>query len=215
MRRAIRTSLVLLIAYLLQTTALPYLKIGGVMLDLIVIAVFTVGFTLGAYAGVAGGLLMALLMEVLTGELSGLTSVICISVGSLGVFVEARLRGYEWAGKRRRERLVKWLAPSVAIGLLVAVRELIYIVYFYLTGVEIRALHFFRMLLSGILASFFSLGLLPLIGGFLVRKPESTFIGKRMAKWRKRGKPKAAVPTISLPEIIPVEGGLKEDEYAE
>lgn len=197
MRKGIRGTIVLLLAYLVQATVLNHFKISGVMIDLIAVTLFAIGYYLGVFASAAGGLLMALIMETLTGELSGFISVFCIAASALGAYVEPKFRHFERPGKRRQDRLIKWLAPIVSVGLFVIAREAIYTVYFYLTGVEIRLAHIMRMLLSGILASGLALPLFPVIGGFVHRPIEDSFLGKRLLKRKKPDK--SALPELVLP----------------
>lgn len=205
MRNAARSLFVLTLSFLLQSTALPYLKIGSVMIDLVVISLFAVGYAQGMYAALTAGLYMALIMEVLGGELAGFTTVFCLGAAALGAYVEPRIRGYSRAGKRGRERVLRLIAPILIVGLFTLTKESVFAIYFYLTGAEIRGIHIFRILLSGVLAAFFSFLLLSPICNFVTRPRDKTFIAKWREKRRARRKPELVTLEIPLPPSA--EGG--------
>lgn len=188
MRRALRVTAAVLLAYLIQATMLPYFKVNGVMLDLMSITLITVGFSRGAYVGFTGGLLAALLMEVATGDLAGLTAVSCISAGAYGAWLAKRVREYTKVGNRRQERLVKQLSPMAAAGLFVGLKDAVYVIYFYLTGVDIVFIHIFKVVISVVETALISLLFMPLLNGFLLRKREETLLFKWIVKRRARGK---------------------------
>ncbi|MCL1795309.1 MAG: hypothetical protein FWG37_00315 [Clostridia bacterium] len=204
MRRAMRTLLVLLTAYLMQTTVLPHLKIYGVMEDLCTIALFAAGYYLGTYGAVTSGLLMGLWMETLTGELGGLIAVVCLATGSIGAYVAHRAGNLDRAGKRGMDRFVRWFVPAVVISLIVVGRESIYLVYFYLTGVEIRPIHFFRVALAGLIVGVTALPLLPLIGGFILRTKEDAYLARRIERWKSKKKPAPIALAVPMTETAPV-----------
>lgn len=207
MRRAVRVAGLILFAYLMQSTVLPHLKIGGLMIEYMVITLFTIGYACGYYAGLVGGVFCALLMESLSGDLPGLTSAICVGAGAFGAWLATRLQAFEKPGRRRLEVYVKRFTPMVAIVLFVALKETIYIVYFYLTGTSIVFGHWLKMVLAGLLAGVFSLVLLPLTYNFLLRSPESTYMARQMRKRRMKKKPKEVEP-VTKPQGVPAEGGM-------
>ncbi len=203
MRKAARTVVLLLFAYLIQSAMLPYLKINGVMLDLVSVTLYTIGFTYGYYAGAMAGLLAALVMEVVGGDLPGYISVACVLAGGFGAYVAVRVSRFTRVGKRGLERAVKQFAPMVAVGIYVIAKEAVYVVYFYLTGVDIGFIHIFRMLLAGVLAAVSSLALIPLLYGVLTRKPKKR--GKKAKKAQNNETAKPGEPAaLGIP---PVEGG--------
>jgi len=204
MRKAMRAFLVLLTAYLLQTTVLPHLKIGGVMVDLGTIALFAAGYYLGTYGAVISGLLMGLWMETLTGELGGLIAIVCLATSSIGAYTAHRFGGLDRAGKRNMDRLVRWFVPAIIASLIIVGRESIYLVYFYLTGVEIRPIHFFRVALAGLIVGGAAVPLLPLIGGFMLRTRENAYLARRIERWKNRKKPSPIALTAPVAEIAEV-----------
>ncbi len=208
MRKAVRSGAFILLAYLFQATALTYFKVNGVTLDLVSVVLYTVGFSLGLYAGVTGGLLGALVMEVVSGDLPGVISVSCVAAGALGALVGKRVREFTRVGKRTQERLVKRFAPMVVVGLFVIVREAIYVVYFYLTGVDIVFMHISRMLIAGVFAALVAVPLLPVLYGFLTRKDEETFVAKWRRKQKTKGEAKSLSPVKPPPAASP-EGGTQ------
>lgn len=207
MRKAIRVTVAVLLAYLLQATALPYLKINGVMLDLVSVTLFTIGYALGLYAGLSAGLLAALIMETSTGDLSGITAFACVTAGIVGVVLKRWLAKLSMPGNRTREKLIRRYAPIVVVGAFCWAKEAVYVVYFYLTGVEIEFMHIVRFLIAGLEAMAASLVLLPLIGNLLTRAPGHGIIARRLRKRRLRRKPKQAAPETAPAPASP-KGGM-------
>ena len=191
MRKALRVTFAVLFVYLLQTTVLPYFKINGVMLDLLAITMCCIGFSCGMYTGFTAGLFAALIMETVSGDLAGLTAVTYIGAGPFGAWLRRRILEFTRVGNRAQERAIKQFAPMVAFGFYVALKETIYLLYFYLTGVDIGFIHIFRVLFAGLQTMLLSFLLLPLEHWYLTRRPEDTFLGRLVAKRRKekKGKP--------------------------
>ncbi|MCL1964751.1 MAG: hypothetical protein FWF69_06795 [Firmicutes bacterium] len=194
MRKALRVTFVVLLAFLLQSTILAYFKAGGVMLDLMVITLCSVGYACGIYVGTTAGLLGALVMEALAGDLHGLMAVTCVCAGGYGAWIAGRLQAFTRVGNRMQERLIKRFAPMLGVGLFIILKEGIYVVYFYLSGVEIAFVHIFRMVFAGIEAALASLLLLPLTYWFLLRSPKDTFFARWLAKREARIRPKPVIP---------------------
>ncbi len=207
MRKALRVTFSLLAAFLVQSTVLPYFKAGGVLLDLVTVALFTAGYALGPYAGVTAGLFAALLMESLTGDLGGLAAVACVASGAVGAWAAARLKRYVRPGNRLKERIVRQFGPMVLVGLFVMGKESVNVVYFYLTGVDVSFVHAFRVVFAGCWAALWSLLLIPALVRFLLRKPEETFVAKWAAKRRARVKPEPAAKKTAAPEALAAEKG--------
>ena len=194
MRRALRVAAVVLLAFLLQSTMLSYFKVSGVVLDALTIALCSVGYALGIYAGLTAGLLGALLMEVMAGDLHGIMAVVCVGAGAWGAWAAGRIGGFTRVGNRMLERLVRRFAPMLAIGLFVLIKESVYVFYFYLTGVDIGFMHFFRAIFGAILAAVFSLLLLPVTYWFLMRRPEDTFLARLFARRQAKARPRPVAP---------------------
>lgn len=177
-------------AYLIQAIILPDFKIAGVMLDVITITLYACGFSLGMYAGIAAGLLGAMILETVGGDLAGLTSVLCVTAGVWGAWVHRRLSAFSLVGNRRRERLIKRFTPMLAVGAFIVCKELLYLAYFYLTGVDIVFIHVFRVVFAGVLGAAASLALLPLWRFFLLRRAEDTLLARPhpQAQGKERGR---------------------------
>ncbi len=92
MRRAIRGTVLLLAAYILQSTVMGYLRIGNVIPDLVCLVLFVFGTAFGLYGAIVGGIVGALLMESLSGELAGLTAVWCIAASGFAYWVSYQMR---------------------------------------------------------------------------------------------------------------------------
>lgn len=206
MRRAGRVTVAVLVAYLLQSTLLPYFKVNNIMVDVITITLFTVGYTCGLYTGLTAGVFSALIMEVASGDLPGLISVICVGAGGAGAWIADLLRRFERPGRRRLERRIKRYAPMVLAGIYVLLKELLYVGYFYLNGLEVSGRQIWVAVQAGVIAGTVSLLLVPFIGRFLLRKPEETM----MARWlERRRKKRRAKPIEKAKEALslPTEGG--------
>lgn len=202
MRKVARVVVAVVLSFLLQSTVLPYLKLGRVMLDLMSITLFTIGYALGLYAGVMGGLLGAMIMEVLGGNLPGLSAAACLAAGAFGAWMAMRIRGLTLVGRRGLEGIIKRFAPMVLIALFVLVHEFINLAYFYLTGTDITFSLVFKVLLAAFWAGVFSLVLMPLIYGFVRRKREDTLI----AKWVRRQKARNRRKAKDIDPVKPMEG---------
>lgn len=215
MRRAVRVVVAVLLAYLIQSTALPYFKINGVVLDLITITLYTVGYTFGLYIGLMAGAFCALIMEVASGDLPALISVICVGAAWVGIWTSAKLRQFNLPGKRKLEQQIKRFAPMVSIALFVLLKETVYVGYFYLTGMDIALMHVGRVLTASLYTGVASVVLLPLIYNALMKKPGKKKLGGWLFKKRdgeaakeKSGKKKERVASpVGEGFAMPTEGG--------
>lgn len=192
MRRVVRIVIAVLLAYAVQATILPYFRLGGVMLDLITITLCTVGYTSGYYAGLTAGVFCALILETVGGDLPGIVSVSSVAAGVFGAWVASKMRAFSLPGMRGVEQNIKRVAPMVAAMLVSLAKEMIYLIYFYLTGMSITLPHIGRVLLAGLEVGVFSLVLMPVIAAFIRRSPEASFVGKRVRR-RKAKREAAAV----------------------
>lgn len=182
MRKAVRVTVAVLLAYLLQAIVLPHLKINGVILDITTITLFSIGYSLGPYAGLTAGMLSGLIMEVVSGDLPGLTAAVCVAAGGFGTVFAKKIHNINRPGQRRVEHNLKRFLPIVLIALFELVKESIYIGYFYLIGTEIVLRHFGRVLWASLEVGLAALVLMPVIIRFLRRRPEDTLL----AKWRSK-----------------------------
>jgi len=185
-RKAVRIGAAIVLAYLTQSVFLPHLRVGGVMIDVFTITVFTAGFACGWYAGLTGGLLGALLLEALSGDMPGLITVASLGAGALGAGLGRSLPLLALAGRRGLEKTIRRFGPMVAVGLYCIVKEAVYVAYFYLVGVDLAWIHVKVPVLSGLLAALAALPLVPLLRNFMLRAPQDTFLAHRLGKRRER-----------------------------
>lgn len=205
MRKAARIVFALLLAYAVQATMLPYFRINGIILDAITVVLYTAGFACGMYAGIVTGLFGALLLEVLSGDLPGLTAVMAVATGGFGYYMARWTSRYARKDNRRLERLIKGAAPVIAVGFLVLIREIIFLLYFYLTGAELQAMHIFRAVQCSFITMLCALLLIPVVSRFILRKAEDTWFAKWRKRRRNRKKPKELGLTIELPKEMPLD----------
>ena len=78
------------------------------------------------------------------------------------------------------------VALCVAVGAFIVCKELLYLAYFYLTGVDIVFIHVFRVVFAGVLGAAASLALLPLWRFFLLRRAEDTLLARRIRRHREK-----------------------------
>lgn len=202
MRKALRIVFALVLAYLVQATMLPYFRIGGIIIDVITVVLYTTGFACGIYAGFVTGLLGALMLEIMSGDLPGLTALMAVAAGVLGAYVARRTSVYHRNDNKRLERLVKRVVPIFAIGVLVLVRESVFLLYFYLTGTNLSLMHFLRGFQCSLITMACAVVLMPFLSGFMLRKREDTFLAKRRKKRKNKKKPKPLGPVIQLPKDV-------------
>lgn len=211
MRTILRIVFVILLAFLLQSTLLPYLRIAGMLPDVITITLFTVGFSLGLYYGLMTGVFCALIMEVASGELPALISVICLLAAALGAISVKRIDRIQMPGRRGVERRVKQLAPMILIALFVMAKELLYSAYFYLVGMRLSLMHLMRPIAGGLYTGVSALLVFPVVSGFLLRKPEDTMVARWQKRRREKKEAKPVKPTAGAD--VPVfsdEGGAND-----
>ncbi|MDR0928394.1 MAG: hypothetical protein LBM74_01610 [Oscillospiraceae bacterium] len=192
MRRLLRVVLLVVLAFLIQSIVLPYLKLGGVQPDLLHVTLLAIGLCGRRYMAVTTGLFAALLLEVLSGDLPGLTAVLALAAPCFGLLASWWLGKLEMPGSRLREKLIRLAAPALSAGLFIAGQELIYLAYFYLTGMEIDFAHILRLLWAALLALLIALPVVPFVRGFVLRPADQTFIAKRREKRREKRKNRQA-----------------------
>lgn len=205
-RRMLRLAILLLLAYLLQATVMPYLRISGVALDLCMVSLVCASMALGPYYGMGAALFMALLLEIAGSDLPGMTTAVCLLAGAWGAYADFRLRHMTGVPGKRPSRVLKRMLPMLCVGLPVAVKESLFVAYFYLTGVDIAFVHVWRVFLASLLATLAAIPLLPLITNFLLRRPDQTLLARRIARQRAR---KAPVPIETTTEDAAAPGGTE------
>lgn len=190
MRRVARAGCAVMLSYLLQATVLPYLKVRGAQPELILVVLFGLGGALGMYGGLCAGLSAALILETVGGNIPVFSTVFCAGAGIFGAFVTKRLDAISLPGNRGRERMLRRYAPKAAVALLVLSKELLYIIYFFLTGVTISGIHIFRMVFSAVEAGVIALAVLPLVNWWITHQ----------GKTRAERKAEKLAQKLTLPE---------------
>ena len=82
-KRFITTAVILLAAYLLQSTVFPHLELAGIKPNLLLIVTAAFGFMRGPKEGMWIGLAAGLLLDVQCGDIIGFYGLIFLLVGSL------------------------------------------------------------------------------------------------------------------------------------
>lgn len=206
MRKAFRVVVVVLLAFLLQSTLLPLFKINGIIIDLMSIVLFSVGYVFGLYPGLTAGVFSALIMESISGDLPGLTAVICVGAGGAGAWMGMNIKGIERPGQRRLERRIKRYAPMVLICVFVMLKEFLYVAYFYLNGMEMSFYHIWQMIQSGVYTGAVALVVYPLLQWYLERKPGESLVARVKAKRSEKTSPKKIAKKEEA-VALPIEGG--------
>lgn len=81
------TAVILLAAYLLQTTVFPALEIAGIKPNLMLIVTASVGFMRGSREGMFAGFVSGLMIDIQAGEMIGFYALIYLAAGYLnGIF---------------------------------------------------------------------------------------------------------------------------------
>jgi len=83
MKRFIITILLIIISFLLQTTLLHYIKLGGVIPNLLLIITVFTGYINGRTPGIVAGLMCGFLSDGQYGDLIGLNALIYMTIGYL------------------------------------------------------------------------------------------------------------------------------------
>lgn len=173
MRKALRAGAAILLAYLLQSTVLTYLKVRGAQIDLMTVTLFFLGSVLGMYGGVCSGLAAAFIMEALGGNIPVFSTVFCVGAGVAGAVIVRRTDALSLPGNRGREQLIRRFAPKAAVLALVLLKEGLYLIYFFLNGVSLGYIHFFRAIFTAVEAGLLAFVLQPLIRWWMLHKPKT------------------------------------------
>lgn len=173
MRKALRAGAAILLAYLLQSTVLTYLKVRGAQIELMTVTLFFLGSVLGMYGGVCSGLAAAFIMEALGGNIPVFSTVFCVGAGVAGAVIVRRTDALSLPGNRGREQLIRRFAPKAAVLALVLLKEGLYLIYFFLNGVSLGYIHFFRAFFTAAEAGLLAFILQPLIRWWMLHKPKT------------------------------------------
>lgn len=81
MRRGIVTVILILISFLLQTTVLHYIELGGVIPNILLIITVYTGYINGRTPGIIAGLVCGFILDGQYGDLIGLYALIYMTIG--------------------------------------------------------------------------------------------------------------------------------------
>ena len=137
------------------------------------VTLFFLGSVLGMYGGVCSGLAAAFIMEALGGNIPVFSTVFCVGAGVAGAVIVRRTDALSLPGNRGREQLIRRFAPKAAVLALVLLKEGLYLIYFFLNGVSLGYIHFFRAIFTAAEAGLLAFILQPLIRWWMLHKPKT------------------------------------------
>lgn len=86
-KRIIITAVLILAAYLIQCTVLPFLEIAGIKPNLLIIVTSSIGFMRGSREGMYTGIAAGLLTDIQFGDMIGFYAMIYLLIGFInGLF---------------------------------------------------------------------------------------------------------------------------------
>jgi len=157
--RALRLVLVAVIACVMQTNLVGYIRIAGVAPDLMIVALVLLTSYTGSYGGFCTGSVMALLYDASVGYVLAIN---LIGYAFIGYFAPLMRRVLD--EKMRKLKHKSDLVMTLICFFLVLVREILYIGYLFLIGSEQSMMTIVRALLC---AGYSAILITP--GDFLIR----------------------------------------------
>lgn len=173
MRKVLRAGAAILLAYLLQSTVLTYLKVRGAQMDVMTVTLFCLGSVFGIYGGLCSGLTASFIMEAMSGSIPVFSTVFCTGAGLAGALIVQKTDALSLPGNRGRERMIRRFAPKAAVLLLVLLKESLYLIYFFLNGVSLGYIHFFRAVFTAVEAALLMFVLQPLVRWWILHEPKT------------------------------------------
>ena len=177
--RQVKLILVILVGYLAHVSIMPYLNIGGITPNLLIVttAIVTVGY--GILRGVWIGMFYGIIMEVMLPKVPML-NLLLYPIAALfcsAIFAdrsEAQLQYARSIGKRGRN-ISPLLRTVLCAAVNIAVHEVIMLVYMYLSGAELSGVLLRDSLISILITSLLTAVLMVPVRKLLgFRKPEET-----------------------------------------
>ena len=107
------------------------------------------------------------------GNIPVFSSVFCVGAGVAGAVIVRRTDALSLPGNRGREQLIRRFAPKAAVLALVLLKEGLYLIYFFLNGVSLGYIHFFRAIFTAAEAGLLAFILQPLIRWWMLHKPKT------------------------------------------
>lgn len=147
MKRALRMALVVFVFYILQTSVFTSFRISSIQPDMLAVMLSCITAFTGTYGAFCAGCVSGILLDTFVGHVMGLYIVLYPLMG----FSAAKMRvGFEGiAEKILKKHLKHWqryLIHFVICLIIVALREVIFVTYMFLNGVDITYGHVLRVL---------------------------------------------------------------------
>lgn len=152
MRNVLKATLLTILCYLLQVCAMPYLKIDGVIGNLVAVNVAILTVSLGKKYAFGASCLSGILLDVMTTSISGLYAVIYPVVSMIFAMVFADMSDERREVRRNRNKDSRDMNPHIRIPLnamcICLLLEVILLTYTTLSGTVLTMRHIARVLLA-------------------------------------------------------------------
>lgn len=150
MRNLIKAFLMTMLAYLFQVCAMPYLKIAGVMPNLLAVNIAVLTVSLGKKYAFGASCLTGILLEAMTASVGALYVIIYPAVGMLMAQIFADMSDEKRGLRNYNNRKAQDVNPHVRILLnamcISAGVEAIFLIYVTLSGAPLTTGHIARLL---------------------------------------------------------------------
>ena len=136
------------ISFIIQTSVFKYFAIANVEPDILACAIAGLAFYGGTYEGFCVGATFGLLMDTAVGQVAGLYMILYPLMGYLAARMHMGLSPVlieKAASKRRAGRKV--LLSIVICMAITSLREVVFMLYTYLNGVDLTMRHVWRVVL--------------------------------------------------------------------
>lgn len=152
MRNIVKATLMTLICYLLQVCAMPYLKIDGVIGNLVAVNIAVLTVALGKKYAFVASCASGILLDVMTSSIAGFYAVIYPVVSMALAMIFADMSDERREIRRNRNKDSRDMNPHIrtplnAMAIALAI-EVILLTYTTLSGTQLTARHIIRVLLS-------------------------------------------------------------------
>ena len=163
-RRYLAFILIVLLGYLFEVCAMPYIRPFGISPNLLYVVIGIVTVAYGKLRAFWAGLIYGLLMEIMLPSVSFLNLAIypITTLFCSFAFADKPLKTieYERATNRKTKELPAWLRTVLCTALNTFIYEIVNVTYIYLGGTTLQAGHFVRAFACVILTSLLCLILL-------------------------------------------------------
>ncbi len=152
MRNVLKATLLTLICYLLQVCAMPYLKIDGVIGNLVAVNVAILTVSLGKKYAFGASCVSGILLDVMTSSIAGFYAVIYPVTSMIFAIVFADMSDERREIRRNRNKNSRDMNPHIRIPLnamsVCLLLEVILLTYTTLSGTVLTLRHIARVLLA-------------------------------------------------------------------